>query len=70
MKHQMKIMVARPNETPISIAEFKKLSRFEQMFGRWFGKTQRLMVIVPEDSVKEIKIKEVKPKNASKNQTL
>ena len=60
MKHEMKIMVARKNEEPISVTEFRKLSFAERAFGRWFGKSQRVMVILPEDNVQKIEIKEVR----------
>lgn len=52
-------MVRRSGEKPISLAEFKKLPLLERMRGRWFGKSQRLMVIVPQDSVQKIEVKEV-----------
>ena len=58
-KHELKITVRRPGEKPISLAEFKKWPFLERMHSRWFGKSQRLMVIVPQDSVQKIEIKEV-----------
>jgi hypothetical protein len=67
MKHEMKIMVSKRGEKPISIAEFKKLSWPERQLSRWFGKTQRVLVIVPESSVQQIEIKEVESKNANQN---
>lgn len=67
MRHEMKIVVARPNEELISIAKFKKLPAAGSLFGRWFGKVQKVMVIVPEDTVKSIEIKEVKSKNANQS---
>lgn len=60
MKHQMRIVVSKPNKKPISIAEFKKLTLFERLQSRWFGKVQKLMVIVPQDALESIEIKEVK----------
>ena len=59
VKHELKITVSRPNEEPISMAQFKSLPIIERMRGRWFGKSQRLMVIVPKDSVQKIEVKEV-----------
>lgn len=59
MKHEMRITVSRPNGKPISIAEFKRLPLFEKLSTRWFGRAQKLMVIVPQDSVQKIEIKEV-----------
>ncbi len=59
VKHELKITVSRPNEEPISMAQFKRLPIIERMRGRWFGKSQRLMVIVPKDSVQKIEVKEV-----------
>lgn len=67
MKHQMQITVARRNKEPISIAKFGKLPLMERLATKWFGKVQRVMVIVPEDSVQTIEIKEVKSKNANQN---
>lgn len=58
-KHELKITVRRSGEKPISLAEFKKLPLLERMRSRWFGNTQKLMVIVPQDSVQKIEIKEV-----------
>ena len=59
MKHEMRITVAKRDETPISVAEFRNLSFAERALGKWFGKSQKVMVIVPEDNVKKIEIKEV-----------
>jgi len=67
MKHVMKITVSRKGEDPISIAQFKKLSTAGLLFGRWFGKAQQMVVIVPEDTVKSIEIKEVKSRNANQS---
>ncbi len=58
-KHEMKITVRRSGEEPISIAKFKKLPLLERLRSRWFGNAQKLMVIVPQDSVQKIEIKEV-----------
>ena len=58
-KHQLKITVRKDGEQAISIAEFKKLPLLERMHSRWFGNAQKLMVIVPQDSVQKIEIKEV-----------
>ena len=58
-KHELKITVRRPGEKPISLAEFKKLPLLEKMSSRWLGNAQKLMVIVPQDSVQKIEIKEV-----------
>lgn len=58
-KHQLKITVRKDGEQPISIAEFKKLPLIERIRSRWFGNAQKLMVIVPQDSVQKIEIKEV-----------
>ena len=58
-KHELKITVRRPGEKPISLAKFKKLPLLERMRSRWFGNAQKLMVIVPQDSVQKIEIKEV-----------
>ena len=57
-KHQLKITVRREDEQPISIAEFKKLPLLERMRSRWFGNAQKVMVIIPQDSVQKIEIKE------------
>lgn len=58
-KHELKIKVRRSGEKSISLAEFKKLPLLERMRSRWFGNAQKLMVIVPQDSVQKIEIKEV-----------
>lgn len=58
-KHQLKITVRKDGEQPISIAEFKKLSLFEQLSSRWFGRVQKVMVLIPQDSVQSLEIKEV-----------
>lgn len=59
-KHQLKITVRKENGgEPISIAEFKKLSLFEQLSSRWFGHAQKVMVLIPQDSVQSLEIKEV-----------
>ncbi len=59
VKHELRITVRRPGEEPISIAQFKRLPIIERMRGRWFGKSQKLMVIMPKDSVQKIEVKEV-----------
>lgn len=58
-KHEMRITVRRPGEEPISIAEFKKLTWFKRLTSKWFGRAEKVMVIVPQDSVQKIEIKEV-----------
>lgn len=58
-KHELKITVRRPGENPISLTEFKKLPLLERMRSRWLGNAQKLMVIVSQDSVQKIEIKEV-----------
>lgn len=58
-KHELKITIRRPGERSISLAEFKKLPLIERIRSRWFGNAQKLMVIVPQDSVQKIEIKEV-----------
>ena len=55
----MKIMVRKPGEKPISIAEFKKLSWIKRLTLKWFGKAEKVMVIVPQDNVQKVEIKEV-----------
>jgi hypothetical protein len=59
IKHEMRIVVRRPGEKPISIAQFKKLSLAKRLKTKWFGCSQKVLVIVPEDSVQKIEIKEV-----------
>lgn len=63
IKHQMKITVRNSTGESISIAEFKKLPFFKRLFTRWFGAAQKVMVIVPEDSVQSVEIKEVEVNN-------
>ncbi len=58
-KHEMRITVRRPGEEPISIAEFKKITWLKRLASKWFGNAQKLMAIVPQDSVEKIEIKEV-----------
>ena len=58
IKHQMKITVRRPGEKPISIAEFKKVSLIKRLALKWFGGVEKVMVIVPEKSVKSVEIRE------------
>lgn len=58
-KHQLKITVRRDGEPPISIAEFRKLSLFERLSSRWFGQAKKMMVLILEDSVQSLEIKEV-----------
>ncbi len=58
IKHQMRITVRQPGEKPISIAEFKKVSLIKRLALKWFGGVEKVMVIVPEKSVKSIEIKE------------
>lgn len=58
-KHQLKITVRRDGEEPISIAKFKKLSLLEKLSSRWFGSSQKMMVIIPEGNVQSLEIKEV-----------
>ena len=58
-KHEIKITVRRPGEEPISIAQFKKLSWIKKLAFRWFDHVEKLMVIVPEDSIQKIEVKEV-----------
>lgn len=58
-KHQLKITVRRDGEPPISIAEFRKLSLFERLSSRWFGQAKKMILLIPEDSVQSLEIKEV-----------
>lgn len=57
--HQLKITVRRDGEKPISIAEFKKLSWIKKLTSRWFGKIEKIMVIIPENNIQSLEIKEV-----------
>ena len=59
-KHELKITVKRPGEKPISLAEFKKLPLLERMRSRWFGNAQKLMVIIPQDSVQKSGLQSIK----------
>ena len=58
VKHQMKITVRRQGYEPISIAEFKKIPLIKRLALKWFGGTEKVMVIVPEKSVKSVEINE------------
>lgn len=58
-KHQLKITVRKDGEQPINIAEFKKLSLLEKLSARWFGHAQKVMVLIPQNSVQSLEIKEV-----------
>ena len=58
IKHQMRITVRHPGEKPISIAKFKKVSLIKRLALKRFGGMEKVMVIVPEKSVKSIEIKE------------
>ena len=58
-KHQLKITVRKEGEQPISIAEFKKLSWTEKLSSRWFGHAKKMMLLIPEDRVQSLEIKEV-----------
>lgn len=58
IKHQMKITVRRPGQELISIAEFKKVSLLKRLALKWFGGTEKVMVIVPEKSVQSVEIRE------------
>ena len=62
-KHQLKITVGKDGEQPISISEFKKLSLLEKLSSRWFGHAQKVMVLIPQDSVQSLEIKEVSASN-------
>ena len=55
----MRITVRRSGDKPISIAEFKKLSWIKRLTLKWFGKAEKVMVIVPQDNVQKVEIKEV-----------
>ena len=59
MKHNLKIMVRRSGQKPISIAQFKKLSLIDRLKCKWFGSVEKVMVIVPEKNVQKIQIEEV-----------
>ena len=58
IKHQIRITVRQPCEKPISIAEFKKVSLIKRLALKCLGGVEKVMVIVPEKSVKSIEIKE------------
>ncbi len=58
-KHEMRITVKKSGTKPISIAEFKKLSWIKRLALKWFGKAEKVMVIVPQDNVQKVEIKEV-----------
>ena len=63
IKHEMKITVRNSSGQSLDIAEFKKLSLFKRLSTKWFGKAQKVMVIVPGDSVQSVEIKEVEVKD-------
>ena len=63
----MRITVRRPGEKPISIAEFNKLTWMKKLARKWFGGVEKVMVIVPEKSVKTIEIKEESNERRRKN---
>ena len=63
IKHQLKITVSENGGEPMNIAEFKKLSLLKRLSTKWFGKAQKVMVIVPGDSVQSVEIKEVEVKD-------
>lgn len=58
-KHRLKITVRKEGKQPISIAEFKKLSWIEKLSSRWFGHAKKMMLLIPEDRVQSLEIKEV-----------
>ena len=58
VKHQMKSTVRRQGYEQISIAEFKKIPLIKRLALKWFGGTEKVMVIVPEKSVKSVEINE------------
>lgn len=74
VKQELKITVRRPGEKPISIAEFKKLTWMRRLALKWFGGVEKVMVIVPSDSVQSVEIREegnnAKFENASQNKTI
>ena len=63
IKHQLKITVSENGGEPMSIAELKRLPLFKRLSTKWFGKAQKVMVIVPGDSVQSVEIKEVEVKD-------
>lgn len=58
-KHELKITVRRDGEPAISVAEFRKLSLFERLSSRLFGQIKKMTLLIPEDSVQSLEIKEV-----------
>ncbi len=58
-KHQLKITVRKDGDPRISIAKFRKLSLFERLSSRLFGQAKKMMLLIPEDSVQSLEIKEV-----------
>ena len=63
IKHQLKITVSENDGEPMSIAEFKRLPLLKRLSTRWFGKAQKVMVIVPGDSVQSVEITEMEVSN-------
>ena len=63
IKHQMKITVRNSSGQSLDIAEFKKLPLFKRLSTKWFGKAQKVMVIVPGDSVQSVEITEMEVSN-------
>ena len=63
IKHQMKITVRNSSGESLDIAEFKSLPLLKRLSTKWFGKSQKVMVIVPGDSVQSVEINEVEVKD-------
>lgn len=63
IKHQMKITVRNSSGESIDIAEFKRLPLVKCLSTKWFGKAKKVMVLIPQDSVQSLEIKEVSASN-------
>ena len=63
----MRITVSTPGQKPINITEFKRLSFFERLSSKWFGKAQKIILMTPQNGIQSIEIKEVKEKSEYPN---
>ena len=66
-KHRLKITIKKTSKKPLSISEFKRLSWIERYISRWFRKTQKVMLLIPEECANAVDILEVTKSHARQN---
>ena len=64
MKHELKISVSKKPQTG-GIVRCRNVTLREHVLRRLFGEKQKLIVLIPGDSVESLSIKEIEPQGGT-----